>query len=170
MPRDNHRHSHIDRPAHDEALPDAQFEEALQQSGHQAFGSWRYIAHEKEIPNPGDFLSRTLAHQPIIIVRGEDGQVRVLLNICQHRHVRVCRQERGNATKFICADHGWVYNTKGNLIGLSGPDGHARRFSERRGLTPVPRMEIYQGAIFASLSPDGESLAAALGQLRGKEA
>lgn len=169
MPRDDHRHSHTDRPARDEALPNPQSAETLRRSGHTTFGSWQYLAQEREIPNPGDFLSRTLAQQPIIVVRGEDGQVRVLLNICRHRNVLVCRQERGNATKFTCADHGWVYNAKGNLVGLSGPEGYARRFSERRGLTPVPRMEIHQGAIFASLSPEGESLAAALRQLRGKE-
>lgn len=145
MPRDDHRHSRTDRPAHDEA-----------------FGSWHYLAEEREIPSSGDFLVRTLGHRSVIVVRGEDGQVRVLVNICRHRKVIVCREERGNAAHFTCADHGWVYNLNGNLIGLSGPDGYARRFSARRGLTLVPRMEIYQGAVFASLSPEGESLAAAL--------
>jgi phenylpropionate dioxygenase-like ring-hydroxylating dioxygenase large terminal subunit len=120
--------------------------------------SWFYVAHESEIPNPGDFKSFTLAQQPVIVVRDDEGRVRVLLNICRHRKVTVCRQEKGNTSHFICADHGWVYNTKGNLVGLSGPSRSLRSFTERRGLMPVPRMAIYQGVIFASLSPEGESL------------
>ena len=120
--------------------------------------SWLYVAHESEIPNPGDFKALTLAHQPVIVVRDDEGHVRVLFNICRHRRVTVCRQDKGNTTHFICADHGWVYDTKGHLIGLSGPNDWVRKFRERRGLAPVPRMDLHQGAIFASLSPDGESL------------
>jgi phenylpropionate dioxygenase-like ring-hydroxylating dioxygenase large terminal subunit len=120
--------------------------------------SWLYVAHEREIPNPGDFKSLTLAQQPIIVVRDDEGRVRVLLNICRHRKVTVCRQEKGNATHFTCVDHGWVYNTKGHLIGLRGPNDSLRRFTERRGLMSVPRVDIHQGVIFASLSPEGESL------------
>ncbi|MGE0680172.1 MAG: Rieske (2Fe-2S) protein [Candidatus Binatia bacterium] len=119
--------------------------------------SWLHVAHESEIPNPGDFKSLTLEHQPIIVVRDDEGQVRVLFNICRHRKVTVCRQAKGNTTHFTCADHGWVYDTKGNLVGLSGPNRSLRSFTERRGLMPVPRMNIYQGVIFASLSPEGES-------------
>lgn len=125
-------------------------------------GSWHYLAREQDLPNPGDFLVRRLEQQSVIVVRGNNGQIRVLLNICRHRQVPVCREERGSAAQLTCADHGWVYNLNGNLIGLSGPEGRTRRFSERRGLIPVPRMEIYQGAIFASLSPEGQSLVAAL--------
>ena len=120
--------------------------------------SWLYVVHESEIPNPGDFKSFMLAQQPIIVVRDGEGQVRVLLNICRHRQVTVCRQATGNTMHFTCADHGWVYNTKGSLIGLSGSNRSLRNFTERRGLIPVPRMDIYQGVIFASLGPEGESL------------
>ena len=120
--------------------------------------SWFYVCHESEIPHPGDFTSLTFAEQPIIVVRDDDGQVRALLNICRHRHVTVCRQARGNTAYFTCVDHGWVYNTKGDLVGLRGPNDTLRRFSQRRGLMSVPRIEIFQGAIFASLSPNGESL------------
>jgi phenylpropionate dioxygenase-like ring-hydroxylating dioxygenase large terminal subunit len=128
--------------------------------------SWLYVAHESEIPNPGDFKSLTLAQQPIIVVRDDEGRVRVLFNICRHRKVTVCQQEKGNTTYFTCVDHGWVYNTKGNLVGLSGPNRSLRSFTERRGLISVPRMDIYRGVIFASLSPEGESLEEYLGESR----
>lgn len=128
--------------------------------------SWFYVAHEREIPNPGDFKSLTLAQQSILVVRDDEGQVRVLFNICRHRRVTVCRQATGNASHFTCADHGWIYNAKGDLIGLRGPKAALRHFPERRGLTPLPRIAISRGVIFASLSLEGESLEAYLRQSR----
>lgn len=119
---------------------------------------WYYIADEQEVPNPGDFKSLIIAEQPILVVRGVDGQICVLFNICRHREVMVCHEQRGNTKQFVCPFHGWMYDISGNLIGLVGPDEHIRAFRARRGLTPLPRMGIVRGCIFASLNPDGEDL------------
>jgi len=37
--------------------------------------SWIFVAHESEIPSPGDYVQRYIGHDPWIVVRGEDGQV-----------------------------------------------------------------------------------------------
>jgi benzoate/toluate 1,2-dioxygenase alpha subunit len=78
----------------------------------------------------------------------------------------VCHQEKGTTTHFTCTFHGWVYNTKGNLVGLSGPDHSLRKFKERRGLASVRRLDAYRGLIFASLGADGESLDEHLGKAK----
>ena len=57
---------------------------------------WIYAGHESEVPNPGDFRSRRVAGRPIILARGDDGQVRVLLNTCTHRGALVCREQTGS--------------------------------------------------------------------------
>ncbi len=121
--------------------------------------NWYYVATESEIPSPGDFKTLVIGEQPVIVVRGEDGQIRVLFNICRHRDVTVCHEKRGHATRFVCLFHGWIYNTKGNLIGLTGVENTTRTFRERRGLTPAPRVESVHNCIFASLNADGEDLA-----------
>ena len=46
---------------------------------------WLYAGHASEIPQPGDFRARRVAGRPVILVRGSDGVVRVLLNTCTHR-------------------------------------------------------------------------------------
>ena len=120
--------------------------------------SWYYVANESEILNPGDFKSLIITEQPVIVVRGEDEQIRVLFNICRHREVMVCHEERGTTKQFVCPFHGWVYDTKGGLMGLAGPSDAIRAFQVRRGLTPVPRVGTVCGCIFASLNADGESL------------
>ena len=62
--------------------------------------SWIYAGHESEIPQPGDFRARKVAGRPVILARGADGKVRVLLNTCTHRGALVCRQPAGNTKSF----------------------------------------------------------------------
>ena len=129
---------------------------------------WLYVAQENEFPTIGDFKVLKLAQRSVIVVRDEDGQIRVLINVCRHRHVPVCHQAQGNTRTFTCTFHGWVYNTKGALVGLQGPDRSSRGFSERNGLLSVPRVEIHRGRIYASLESEGESLSVYLGKGRGR--
>ena len=39
--------------------------------------SWLYAGHESEIPNNGDFVTRTVAGRPLVLVRSSDGMIRV---------------------------------------------------------------------------------------------
>ena len=73
---------------------------------------WIYAGHESEVPKAGDFRSRRVAGRPVILVRGDDGAVRVLLNTCTHRGALVCRAQCGNARTFQCAYHAWTFNTQ----------------------------------------------------------
>src|SRR6266498_953046 len=62
---------------------------------------WVFVGHDSEIPQPGDFVTRFIGQQPVIMVRGKDQQVSVLLNRCAHRGTTVCPAERGNTRVFI---------------------------------------------------------------------
>jgi p-cumate 2,3-dioxygenase alpha subunit len=61
---------------------------------------WIYAGYESEISKPGDFVSRPIAGRPVILVRGEDGNVRALVNSCTHRGAMVCRERAGNVRPF----------------------------------------------------------------------
>src|SRR5271155_2049016 len=79
--------------------------------------SWIQVAHESEIPNAGDFVTRTIGEDPVIVTRTADGEIAILLNVCAHRAMEVCRADAGNATSFKCAYHGWAYDGTGRLLG-----------------------------------------------------
>jgi len=75
---------------------------------------WIYVGHwNQKFPTRGDFRSRRVAGRPVILVRGTDGQVRVLLNTCRHRGALVCCEKAGNARTFQCPYHAWTYNKPG---------------------------------------------------------
>src|SRR5579862_1835121 len=61
---------------------------------------WLFVAHESEIPKRGDFVTRWMGEDPVIVCRGQDGQVSVMLNVCRHRGRKLCREDAGNAQRF----------------------------------------------------------------------
>ncbi len=67
--------------------------------------TWLYVAHETEIPRPGDFVSRSMEGDPVIVSRGRDGKVRVFLNVCRYRGRKIRGEDLGNTLKFICGYH-----------------------------------------------------------------
>lgn len=139
------------------------FEDELDKIFHRG---WVYVGHANEIPNRGDFRLKRIGKYPVIMVRGDDGDVRLLLNRCRHRGATVCQTEAGNAPVFRCAYHGWTYRNNGALAGVTYPDGYGDSLhKEDLGLTRVPRMGNYRGFIFGSISPAGITLEDHLGKV-----
>jgi Phenylpropionate dioxygenase and related ring-hydroxylating dioxygenases, large terminal subunit len=129
--------------------------------------SWVYLAHTSELPNPGDYKTTHMGLQPVIVSRGDDGVVNVMLNRCVHRGAVVCREKQGSANFFRCPYHGWVYGRDGKLTGVSmrgGDSGYSDDFDQPTGLQIVPRVDSYRGLIFASMAPDGPDLLEHLGR------
>lgn len=143
---------------------DAVFEAELD----RIFGcSWMFLAHESELPGPGDYVRRYIGLDPWIVCRDDSGKVHVLFDSCTHHGTQVCRGDKGTASEFRCPYHGWTYNTAGELIGIP----HRREAYKQievaaHGLRAAPRMEIYGGLIFASLASEGPSLGEHLGDFR----
>jgi len=127
--------------------------------------AWLYLAHESEIRAPGDFVLAALGPDEVIVVRREDGGISALHNRCAHRGARIASVPSGNARQLRCPYHSWTYRLDGSLIGVPLAEGYASPQS-LPGLTPVPRVASYRGFIFASHSPEGQTLEEFLGGLR----
>ena len=132
--------------------------------------SWVFVAHASEIPNPGDYVVRKVLDDSFIIVRGDDGTVRALFNMCIHRGMQVCRAEAGTTARFRCPYHAWIYANDGHLIGLpfhqdayGGNDGFDLPGA---GLITAPAFDSYNGMLFVSLNPTPVPLLDFLGEFR----
>jgi phenylpropionate dioxygenase-like ring-hydroxylating dioxygenase large terminal subunit len=127
---------------------------------------WVYVGHESEIAKPGDFVRREIGRQPVLMVRGDDGAIRVFYNRCRHRGNLLCNREKGNTDRFRCPYHAWTYAKDGALLEPTFEEGYDDNLSrEQFGLTPLPRQDSYRGLVFASLSAKGVSLREHLGQV-----
>src|SRR4051812_28764438 len=124
----------------------------------RVFGrAWMFLAHESEIPEPGDYVVRRIVDDSFIVVRDEGGRIRVLFNMCVHRGMQVCRSELGNASHFRCPYHAWTYKNTGELTGVPFHEdaygGEAGLRREGVGLLPAPRVDTHAGLIFAPPGP-----------------
>ena len=125
---------------------------------------WVYVGHESEVPNAGDFVRRQIGLQPVLMVRGDDGKVRVFYNRCRHRANLVCLTETGNAEKFVCPYHAWSYANTGELLEPTFDEGYNYDLDKSRfPLVEVARQDSYRGLMFASVAPEGITLTEHLG-------
>jgi phenylpropionate dioxygenase-like ring-hydroxylating dioxygenase large terminal subunit len=124
---------------------------------------WVFVGHDTEIPRPGDYVTRHIGTEPVIMVRGGDGSVSVLINRCRHRGTMVCQAERGSVRTLTCPYHGWTYDLRGELLGVPYPGGYAGFDKSANGLARAARVSAYRGFVFASLSAEGISLGEHLG-------
>ena len=116
--------------------------------------AWLYAGHESEVPQAGDFLTRRVGGRPLIIVRGNDGRIRIFHNSCRHRGATVCRHPRGNAKTFVCFYHAWTYDNQGRLDGVPLKDAYGPGFKmEEMGLYAA-RTQNYRGWLFVCFSRD----------------
>ena len=82
--------------------------------------AWNFMAHDSQIPNPGDFFMTFIGEDRVICVRDNEGKPQVLVNSCRHRGNAICRADEGHATSFMCTYHGWTYDLKGAFVGVPG--------------------------------------------------
>ena len=58
----------------------------------------------------------TVGTSPLVVVRGHDGEIRALHNVCRHRGSIVCEATHGVARRrFVCPYHQWSYELDGRL-------------------------------------------------------
>ncbi|QLL06240.1 aromatic ring-hydroxylating oxygenase subunit alpha [Mycobacterium vicinigordonae] len=125
---------------------------------------WIAVAHESEIPNPGDYVTRAIGEDPVIVSRDRSGGINILLNTCSHRGMNVCRAEMGNTKFFRCPYHAWSYDATGRLVSVSAEqemyDGALDK--EKYGLRRA-RVATYAGMVFGTWSEEAPPLKEELG-------
>jgi len=124
--------------------------------------TWLFIGHVDQIRNANDYFTTYMGRQPVVVVRGADGdEINVFINACSHRGVQLVRESTGNRGDFTCFFHGWCYNTSGDLMNVTKESigGYPEQFDKADySLTKVPKLEVYRGFIFASLNADAPPL------------
>ena len=113
---------------------------------------WVLAGHVCELREPGEFLTLTVGTSPLVVVRGHDGEIRALHNVCRHRGSIVCEAAHGVARRrLVCPYHQWSYELDGRLA-------RARSIADdvetgELGLAPAG-CEVVGGLIFVSVADE----------------
>ena len=111
---------------------------------------WLIAGMTCEIPAKGNFLTLQVGKNPIIVIRGAEGQVHAFHNVCRHRGSRLCTSEKGKVAKLVCHYHQWTYELDGRLL-FAGTEMGADFDMKQYGLKPV-NVKTAGGYIFISLA------------------
>lgn len=128
--------------------------------------SWLFLAHESQIPSPGDFVTTWMGEDNVIVARRPDGSVGAMLNSCPHRGNRVCLADSGRARGFVCNYHGWSFGLDGSLRGMHEGEVYEAEPGwdpTTLGLPPVAQVASFKGLVFGCMDPDQVSLTDYLG-------
>jgi phenylpropionate dioxygenase-like ring-hydroxylating dioxygenase large terminal subunit len=126
---------------------------------------WIYVGHGSELKKNGDFVTRKVAGRPVIFARDQKGQVRCHFNTCRHRGAIVCADRAGNARRFMCVYHGWIYSNDGELARVPGEDAYTEAFDKSElGLRGPAKFDNYRDFWFLNLDPDAVPLIDYLGK------
>lgn len=118
---------------------------------------WICVGRAAELPEPGDFISRLVGRESILLLRGEDGRVRAFYNVCRHRGSRLVLEEKGRLSRVLCPYHAWAYGLDGRL--KAAPLTEKKPGFERgeHGLV-VLRLEEWMGFLFVTFDAQAPPL------------
>ena len=77
---------------------------------------WWFAGHACQIQKAGEYFCYEIGHDSLIIIRGTDGRIRALFNVCRHRGSIICRQAAGQVNVLVCPYHRWSYDLDGSLL------------------------------------------------------
>ncbi|QPB22788.1 aromatic ring-hydroxylating dioxygenase subunit alpha [Rhizobium sp. 007] len=110
---------------------------------------WICIGLECDVPEPGDANVIDIGNSSLIILRGDDNQIRVVHNVCRHRGSRILDAGSSVVSKLVCPYHQWTYELDGELA--YAPHMGADFDKSCKSLRPVNFKSI-GGLIYACLS------------------
>lgn len=117
---------------------------------------WVFVCNEGEVAKAGDYYALTIANEPIIIIRGRDGELRAMSNVCRHRGTPLNDEGFGNKGRMVCPYHAWTYTDTGKLVGVPHPGIIAVDKSEH--CLPHFKLESWHGLVFVNINGNAEAL------------
>jgi phenylpropionate dioxygenase-like ring-hydroxylating dioxygenase large terminal subunit len=105
------------------------------------------------LPRPGMFVAQEAYGTPMLLTRGNDGEVRAFRNVCRHRGTLLCESntpQRGG--RVVCPYHAWTYGLEGQLIGVPRQETFKNFNKADHRLKELPCREA-GGVIWIALQP-----------------
>ena len=110
--------------------------------------SWALVGAIDDLCEPGDYLTATVGGVPLVVVRGDDGQLRAFHNQCRHRGM-VMLDGRGQGLDAIrCFYHDWRYDLRGRLrVVPQRKEQFPSLCADEWGLLPAS-VDVWEGMVF----------------------
>ena len=117
---------------------------------------WQFACSVDHVAQPGDVFEYRVAKQSILIVRGNDGNLRAFQNVCQHRGAELCSGSARGLTELQCPFHRWTWSLEGALREIPS----RKQFGLTNDELPLIAVSVdtWGPFVFVHSSPDAEPL------------
>ena len=126
--------------------------------------NWQVVGRLDQVQQPGQFFTIDVNGEPLLVARGDDGQLRAFYNVCRHHAAAVEPRSAGCAKQFRCPYHGWTYGNDGALKGMVEFEGVCNFDRKDNGLVPI-RVDTWENFVFVNLGGNAAPLAEFLGKV-----
>ena len=153
------------RLEHASTIPSRYYIDAgvLAEENRCVFGkTWQLVGPAEQVREPGQYFTATIGDEPVLVIRGNDGVLRAMSNVCRHRAGPVAKGE-GKRPVMQCRYHGWTYSLEGKLLTTPEFDG-VQCFVKSEVALPQYRVDIWNELVFVNLA-EGASLRDYLGAI-----
>jgi choline monooxygenase len=118
---------------------------------------WQLACSLDHVAHPGDFFEHTLGNYSVMIVRGDDGELRAFQNVCLHRGNELCHGSGSGLTEIRCGYHRWSWDLAGRLREVPSRKGFGTLRNDELPLVPV-RVDTWGPLVFVNLDNDAAPL------------
>jgi choline monooxygenase len=94
--------------------------------------AWQVACTVDHVAQPGDYFEYRCGPYSVLVVRGDDGELRAFQNACRHRGNSLCAGSGSELRELKCGYHGWTWDLSGTL----------RRVPNRKGFGSLPMSEF----------------------------
>jgi len=124
--------------------------------------SWQMVGRAEQVASPGQYITGEVAGEPVLVVRGQDNQLRGFFNVCRHHAAAVMTEPCGTTQRLQCPYHGWTYGLDGSLKGVPDFDGVENFDRRQNGLVPLS-VDVWEKFVFVHLDAEPMPLPEFLG-------
>lgn len=148
--------------------PEAYWSDAwFEHEQRQLFGhTWHLAADFTELAEPGDYVTLVAGTDPLLVVRGIDGELRCFHNLCRHRGMLLLTDAGRTRAGIRCPYHLWNFGLDGDLRNVPQEGQFCGLDRSQWGLLPGSVGE-WGGLVFVHPDADAPPVAEWLGELPG---
>jgi Rieske 2Fe-2S family protein len=126
---------------------------------------WICAGRYDEILKPGDYITRQIGSENVVVVRDQKDRINAFYNNCRHRGTRMCHETAGSVKGSIqCPYHAWTYGLDGRLIGAPHMN-EVEDFDKKEWSLHKVACDVWDGHVFINMAKDPAPLAEQLGRL-----
>lgn len=119
--------------------------------------TWQIACSVDHVAEPGDFYEYRAGWLSILVVRGQDGELRAFQNACRHRGNAICQGSGSGLDELRCPYHRWAWTTEGRLSEVPNRRGFGLIDNDEYGLIPA-QVDTWGRIVFVNLDTEAMPL------------